>query len=122
MKTLEQILPYYIGKGLKIGFNIPSVPDELIGINNGDVIGIEGDYNYNEVKPYMRSLNKLTQPIKVDGEEFKPIDKLSVGLRYLHEIDLGGNLIDYMAFWEVEFLIGLHFNVFGIKEFIEIED
>lgn len=72
--NLSQILPYYLGTGLKVEYLITGakVVHELTFRNIENAI-FRG-------KPLMRSLSKLTEPITVegynDGKPFVPMMKL----------------------------------------------
>jgi len=89
-----------------------------------------------QFKPKMRSLSKLTQPIRVEGEEpFVPIDELEALFELDHQhywdpaqgmegTSLTAENILEEPFFIVQQLLDWGFNCFGLPEgeFIEIED
>lgn len=111
MKTLKEILPYYLGTGLKVTC-YPDEPQERIcemiaidtqDLNYGEpfyISAIElnedkcrGNYKVNEIKPHFRTLDSLTKPITVEGyngwKPFVPMERLSKFKHYsLYQINL----------------------------------
>lgn len=134
MKTnLSQILPYYLGTGLKVQRPDRKTVLEMVGMQLDTIIFKDysfGDANSNLNKPLLRSLSKLTEPITVDvyndGKPFVPIDYPAFKLSREHLIELQNNFAHYKSvkFGIIERLLSWHFNVFNLQpdQFVEIEE
>lgn len=110
MKEFKEVAHYYLGTGLKVSVNLWSRKYGKY-INDDMELSIE-TYN-DDLKPYLRSLNQLTKEIEVDGEVMIFETKFVNRVLSLHYTEL--------KFWEIRLLIKHHFNVFEIKDFIELK-
>lgn len=120
MKTLKEILPYYLNVELSVRIdfynNINSVFRIPLTIST-----FEQCVKYG--KPMLRTFNSLTKPITVEGETFIPIEKLKINPDWFYLDKWIGN-IENMNFGELQLLLKWHFNVFNLPtdQFIEIKD
>ena len=127
----KDIAQYYLGTGLKINttenelYSIDLKNKQMGCIFRGHLINI---YEWDIVKPLLRSLDSLTKPITVKGynddKEFVPIYHLLQ--EYCFDTDKmdEDEVFDYsdsminvdISFVTVKLLCSWHFNIFGLEE------
>ena len=141
MTNFSKIAHHFLGTGLTVSLHGKQY--ELLGIEPKGFLLSGGFASWGpETKPHFRSLNKLTQPIRVEGEEpFVPIERLNA-MHGFTEVRLttwisgdfgwsidpcyGSTAIGFMSdfFPYFQQLLSWHFNLFSVPEgeFIEIEE
>ena len=139
MTKFSEIAHHYLGTNLQVTYT-DTFGETAIGTLDGidtryQRVHVDGCITY-DYKPHFRSLHKLTQPIRVEGEEpFVPIDELEALFELDHQhywdpaqgmegTSLTAENILEEPFFIVQQLLDWGFNCFGLPEgeFIEIED
>lgn len=138
----KDVAHYYLGSGLKMNGMIPNA--EYSTHINGDIILSWASFHQlsvgiNKFEPYLRPLSQLTEEIEHNGERFVPIEKLKKRLLVDYELKTGDGVISLKSpihtyllfiadeiveecpFGVFELLIKWHFNVFNIKDYIELK-
>lgn len=148
-KTIEEILPYYLGTKLQLkctaifrpntkekplvkGSSATLTADLYADISNGTYNGV------GEFLPLLRSLYKLTNPIIVegynDGKPFVPTEELlrlrecEAEFEFIEAIEndiaSADTKMEFSPFTILKTLLSWHFNVFNLTtyQFVEIEE
>jgi len=116
IKHLSPYLPYKLSI---IDFKSKEpYPMEMEGFDThlNKIIAERMNWEYNEVKPVLRNLSDLTKEIGHNGKKVTPYEYISTSKKDSQENmrRIGNGNVDMLAWWKIERLLQLHFDVFGL--------